>query len=79
MKRVPRIEFDFADLGREEDHVLPILPQMLTLCPNENIQRVSGGHDVAVRCNTWTQCGDAALKPRTRVGTAVKAVKRRRV
>ena len=45
---VPRIEFDFADFGREEDQVLPI-PSLnavdvgseslsATLCPTESIQ-----------------------------------------
>ena len=56
---VPRIEFDFADLGREEDQVLPI-PSLnavdvgseslsATLCPHESIQRVSGGNHFGVR------------------------------
>ena len=39
---VPRIEFYFADLGREDDHVLPFLPSdvgseslLTTLCPTK--------------------------------------------
>ena len=56
---VPRIEFDFAELGREEDQVLPI-PSLnavdvgseslsATLCPHDNIQPVSGGNHPGVR------------------------------
>ena len=50
---VPRIEFDFADLGREEDQVLPI-PSLnavdvdseslsATLCPTKAFSEYFGG------------------------------------
>ena len=67
---MPRIEFDFADLGREEDQVLPI-PSLnavdvgfeslsTTLCPmkafSENLVETIFWHSL----NHLTQCGDAA-------------------
>ena len=66
---VPRIEFDFADLGREEDQVLRACQQHFV--PRKHSVS-TGGNDFGIRRSTWTQCGDAALRPRARVGTVVE-------
>ena len=71
---VPRLEFDFADLGREEDQVLPI-PSLNAVDVGSETKASSEylvetilafvealGHNVS----------DAAFRPRTRVGTVIE-------
>ena len=79
MKVVPRIEFDFADLGREEDQVLPS-PSLnavdvgseslsATLCPTKAFSE----YLVETILAFVEAHGDAALRPRTRVSAAVES------
>ena len=79
---VPRIEFDFADLGREEDHqVLPI-PSLnavdvgseilsATLCPTKGFTEYLV-ETILAFVEALGHCSNAALRPRARVGTAVE-------
>ena len=66
---VPRIEFDFADLGREEDQVLP---SPFLNCSTKAFSEYLVDATLAFVESTWTQRGNAALRPRTCVGTAVE-------
>ena len=79
---VPRIEFDFADLGREEDQVLPI-PSLnavdvgseslsATLCPTKEFSEYLVETILALVEALGHNVRDAALRPRARVGTAVE-------